>query len=350
MLFSRKSKGYFVSLSDQGLQVARTSAPQLPFAVEELRECPAGDAGARGEMLKQAQGGRSSGGYLQSVVGAHPPRRLVRRHTVDAKRVKEPGYFAELCAQQFRVEFDKYALAVVSAADGSEFDPAGSLQKDLLFCGLPSEDVASLQAQLLEYGIYPRRLELGTIALLGGVSDCLAHARAKTPVLVVEVGADVTHTFIVTASGVEASRPIAHGFAAMVPLMQKELGLKDEEAARKMFFSNTFDFTGLAPVLLRRLVADLQSSTGFYEVQTGQSVAQVFTTQLPGPLAWLDSALVSALGIPAFRPDPLPWLASRQVTVPDALAATARDPRWFGLLSLMVQTNAADAVPVQEKK
>jgi hypothetical protein len=350
MLFSRKAKGYFVSLSDQGLQVARTSAPVLPFTVEELKECPAEDAGAKGEMLKQVQAGRAAGGYLQAVVGSHPPRRLVRRHTVDPKRVREPGYFAELCAQQFRVEVGSYSLAVVSAADGSEFDPSGSPQKDLLFCGLPAEDVATLQAELLESGLYPLRLELGTVALLGGLADCLAYSRSKTPVLVVEVGPDVTHTFIVTAAGVEASRPIAHGYSAMVPLMQKELGLKDEDAARKMFFSNTFDFTGLAPLLLKRMVADLQSSTGFYEVQTGQSVGQVLTSQLSGPLAWLQTALVSALGIPAFRPDPVPWLASRQVTVTDSLAATARDPRWFGLLSLMVQTNAADAVLVQEKK
>ena len=38
MLFSRNAKGYFVSVSDQGMQVARTSAPDLPFSVEELRE------------------------------------------------------------------------------------------------------------------------------------------------------------------------------------------------------------------------------------------------------------------------------------------------------------------------
>ena len=350
MLFSRKPLGHFVSLSDQGMQAARTSAPSAPFVVEDLRECAAGDAAARDETLRQIKGGRPAGGYLQAVVGAHPARRLVRRHTIDPKRAKETGYLAEVCTQQFRIDFDKYAIAVVNATDGSEFDPASTVQKDLLFCGLPSEDVAVLQEELLGSGVYPRRLELGTVALLGGVADCLAHARSKTPVLVVEVGADVTHTFIVTASGVEVSRPIAHGHAAMVPLVQKELGLKDEEAARKLFFANTFDFTGLGPVLLKRLVADLQSSTGFYEVQTGQSVGQILTTQLPGPLAWLDGALASVLGLPAFRPDPLPWLASRQVTVPDALAATARDPRWFGLFSLMVQTNAADAVLVPEKK
>lgn len=350
MFLNRKAKGYFVSVNDHVMQVARTSSPGGAFTVEELQEFPAGDDAAREAGLKQIGVGRSAGGYLQAVVGTHPARRLVRRHTIELKRAKEPAYLTEVCTQQFRVEADKYALAVISAADGSEFDPATSSQKDVLFCGLPSDDVLSIQSNLLEAGIYPQRLEIGTVSLLGGVADCLAHARSRTPVLVVEVGADTTHTFIVTGAGVEASRPIAHGHAAMVPLVQKELGLKDEEAARKLLLSNTFDFTGLGPVLLKRLLADLQSSIGFYEVQTGQSVGQVLTSQLPAPLAWLDGALSGALGIPAFRPDPIPWLASRQVTVPDALAATARDPRWFGLLSLMVQTNAADAVAVPEKK
>ena len=350
MFLNRKAKGYFVSANDHVVQVARTAAPSAPFSVEELREFPTGDEAARDAALKQIQAGRSAGGYLQAVVGTQPARRLVRRHTLEPKRAKEPGYLAEVCGQQFRIEADKYALAVVSAADGTEFDPANSSQKDMLFCGLPTEDVASIQAGLLEAGIYPQRLEIGTVALLGGVADCLAHARSRTPVLVLELGADTTHTFIVTSAGVEASRPISHGHAAMVPLVQKELGLKDEEAARKLLLSNTFDFTGLGPGLLKRLVADLQSSIGFYEVQTGQSVGQVLTSQLPPPLAWLEGALATSLGIPSFRPDPLPWLASRQITVPDALATTARDPRWFGLFSLMVQTNAADAVPVPEKK
>jgi len=350
MFLSRKAKGFFVSLDEHGIQIARTSSPTAPFAVEELRECAAGDAAARDAMIKQVQAGRTAGGYVAAVVGAHPARRLVRRHTIEPKRAKEPGYLTEVCAQQFRVETDKYALAVISAADGSEFDPAVASVKDVIFCGLPSDDVVSIQEELLEAGIYPQRLELGSVAALGGLADSLSHARARTPVLVVEVGADTTHSFIVTASGVEASRPIAHGHAAMVPIVQKELGLKDEEAARKLLFSNTFDFSGLGPALLKRLVGDLQSSIGFYEVQTGQSVGQVLTSQLPGPLAWLEGALASSLGIPVFRPDPLPWLASRRITVPEALAATARDPRWFGLLSLMVQTNAADAVPAPEKK
>lgn len=349
MFSSRKAKGFFVSLSDDRIQVARTSSASAPLVLEEVKE-GSGLGGSFSELIKSMQVGRLGGGYVQAVVGTYPSKRLVRRHTIELKRAKETGYLSEVCAQQFRIETDNFALSVIGAGDGTEFDASSSVQKDVVFCGLPAADIPILQADLLANGLYPLRLELGSVASLGGLADCLAHSRTRTPVLMVELGAETTHSFIVSANGVEASRPIGHGHSAMIPLVQKELGLGDEDAARKLLFSNTFDFSGLGPVLLKRLVADLQSSIGFYEVQTGQSVGHVFVNQLPPPLGWLDASLAATLGLPAFRPETIGWLASRQITVPDALAATARDPRWFGLLSLMVQTNFADAVPVQEKK
>jgi Tfp pilus assembly PilM family ATPase len=185
------------------------------------------------------------------------------------------------------------------------------------------------------------------VSTLGAVVDCLAHAKSKTPTLVLEIGADATHSFIVTAAGVEASRPIMQGLDAMVPIVQKELGLKDEESARKLFYSNTFDFTGMGPLLIKKLLKELQSSIGFYEVQTGQSVGQVFTTQLSPKLTWLDAAIASSLGITSLRLDPVPWLQSRQITLAEPFVKTAQDTRWFGLLGLMAHYHA---VPVEEKK
>jgi hypothetical protein len=136
----------------------------------------------------------------------------------------------------------------------------------------------------------------------------------------------------------------------MVPIVQKELGLKDEESARKLFYSNTFDFTGMGPLLIKKLLKELQSSIGFYEVQTGQSVGQVLSTQLSPKLAWLDAAISGSLGISSLKFDPVPWLQSRQITLPDALAKNAQDIRWFGLLSLMAQSTSAHAAAAEEKK
>ncbi len=350
MLFSKKTKGFFVELNDHAVMVARTSAPAAPFTVEDMRECAPGDTAALVDCLNQIQPKKSPSGYLHATVGMYPAKRLVRRHTLELKRVKEPAYFAEVCSQQFRIEQDKYAITILNANDGSDFDATKAVQKDVIFCGLPTDDALGAQNALLEQKIYPERLELGTVATLGGVVDCLAHAKSKTPTLVLEIGAEATHSFIVTTNGVEASRPIPQGLDAMVPIVQKELGLKDEESARKLFYSNTFDFTGMGPLLIKRLLKELQSSIGFYEVQTGQSVGQVLSTQLSPKLAWLDAAIATGLGVTSLKLDPVPWLQSRQVSLPEALARNAQDIRWFGLLALMAQYNVVHAVPAEEKK
>lgn len=350
MFFSQKTKGFFVELNEHGVLLARTSSPVAPFVVEDLRESPAGDAAALEEAINQIQPKKSPSGYLHGTVGIYPAKRLVRRHSLELKRVKEPAYFAEVCSQQFRIEQDKYTISIINASDGSDYDLAKAVQKDVLFSGIASDDISSIQNHLLEGGIYPERLELGSVALLGGVVDYLAHTKSKTPTLVLELGAESTHSFIVTSGGVEASRPIPQGLDSMVPLVQKELGLKDEESARKLFYSNTFDFTGMGPLLIKKLLKELQSSIGFYEVQTGQSVGQVLSTQLSPKLAWLDAAIAGALGVTSLKIDPVPWLQTRQITVPESVAKYVQDTRWFGLLALMVQYNLVHAVPAEEKK
>jgi hypothetical protein len=349
--FSQKSKGFFVEMNDHAVLLARTSSAAAPFAVEDMRECAPRDPAALAEALKAIQPKKAPSGYLHATVGIYPAKRIVRRHTLELKRIKEAGYIAEVCTQQFRIEQDKYTLAILNSNDGSDYDMNKAAGKDVLFSGLPAEEIESTQSALLAAGIYPERLELGTVATLGGVVDCLAFTKSKVPTLVLEIGAESTHSFIVSAGGVEASRPIPQGLDAMVPIVQKELGLKDEESARKLFYSNTFDFTGMGPLLIKRLLKELQSSIGFYEVQTGQSVGQVFCAQLSPKLAWLDAAIASALGITSLKLDPVPWLQSRQVTLPDALAKTAQDTRWFGLLGLMASyTPVAHGAAVPEEK
>ena len=351
MLFSQKTKGFFVELNDHAVMLARTSAVVGPFTVEDMRECPQGDAAALEEAIRLIQPKKAPSGYLHATVGVFPAKRLVRRHTLEMKRIKEAGYLAEICTQQFRIEQEKFSLAILNAVDGSDYDFSKAAQKDVMFCGLPGEEVVTLQNHLLASGIYPERLELGSVAMLGGVVDCLAFSKSKTPTLVLEIGADATHSFIVSATGVDASRPIPQGLDAMVPIVQKELGLKDEESARKLFYSNTFDFTGMGPLLIKRLLKELQSSIGFYEVQTGQSVGQVLCTQLSPKLAWLDAAIASALGISSLKLDPAPWLQSRHIALPEALAKNAQDIRWFGLLSLMAHYHSAPAhAAVPEEK
>jgi hypothetical protein len=349
MLFSKKTKGFFVEMNESSVLLARTTSVSAPMEIEELKECALGDEAAFAEALAHIQPKKSPSGYLHSVVGVYPPKRLVRKHTLELKKMKEAGYLADVFTSQLRIEQDKFTLAMLNAVDGSDYDLAKANQKEVIFCGVPNEDIATTQEGLLGMGIFPERLELGTVATLGALVDCLAFEKSKTPTLVLDVGNDTTHSFIVSAGGVEASRPIPQGLEAMVPVVQKELGLKDEESARKLFRSNTFDFTGMGPLLIKRLLKELQSSIGFYEVQTGQSVGQVICIQLSPKLSWLEGALASSLGIATLKFDPLPWLKSREITVPDTLSKTAGDFRWFGLMSLMVQYNTQNGGTSEKK-
>jgi hypothetical protein len=349
MLFSKKTKGFFVEMNESSVLLARTSSASAPLEVEEMVECALGDEAALAEALKRIQPKKVPSGYLHSIVGIYPPRRLVRKHTLELKKLKESGYLADVFTSQLRIEQDKFTLAMLNATDGADYDLTKATQKEVIFCGVPNEDITSTQESLLNMGIYPERLELGTVATLGALVDYLAFEKSKTPTLVLDVGNETTHSFIVSAAGVEASRPIPQGLEAMVPVVQKELGLKDEESARKLFRSNTFDFTGMGPLLIKRLLKELQSSIGFYEVQTGQSVGQVICIQLSPKLTWLEGSLASSLGIAALKFDPLPWLKSRNVSVPDALSKTAGDFHWFGLMSLMVQYNSQNG-STDEKK
>lgn len=349
MLFGKKTKGFCVDFGDQAILLARLSHENAPCVVEELKEFAPTDTESLQAFVKAAEG-RGPTGYAHSRVGLYPPKRVVRRHTLDLKRIKDPAYFNEILSQQFRVEPERYRTLVLNPADGSEFDNTKTTQKEALFCGMPSEDIIAWQDKLLELGIYPERLELGTVATLGALVSYLKFKQIKTPLLLLEMGDDATQCFILSTDGVEISRPIASGIAAMVPVVQKELGLKDEESAKKLFYSNTFDFTSMGTTLIKKLLKELQSSIGFYEVQTGQSVGQVVCLGVPPSLEWLDRSIAAALGISSMSIELEPWLASRGVTLAPGAAAARSGLRWFGLLSLMVSYNSDSNAAVPEKK
>src|SRR5471030_1054118 len=144
MFFSTKIKGYFIELSDYGCMLARTSSATAPFVVEAVEECPVNDEAALAEALKRLQTKKSPSGYLHATCGFYPMKRLVRRAPVDLKRVKDPAYFGEVVAAQFRVEPEKYAIAVLQTSDGTDYEVTKATQKEALFCGLPSEDILTL--------------------------------------------------------------------------------------------------------------------------------------------------------------------------------------------------------------
>jgi len=346
MLFAKKSKGFCVEIGEYSTLIARLSQSEAPFVVEELKELPSIDNDAVAVWTKGSEG-KGATGFAHATCGIYPSKRVVRRHTVDLKRMKDPAYFPEIYAQQFRIEPEKYSMRALNPGDGSEYDSTKGAHKDALFCGLPAEEINSTQDRLLAQGIYPERLELGSVATLGGMINYLKFKQTKTPILLLEIGQEMTHSFILSAEGVDISRPIPSGVAAMIPVVQKELGLKDEESAKKLFYSNTFDFTSMGGALVKKLLKELQSSIGFYEVQTGQSIGHVVCTQLPASLSWLGTTMAGALGVPAMKIEMVPWLESQNIKLSEGVSLGQPEERWFGLFSLLATYQ--NAVPDEKK-
>jgi len=136
----------------------------------------------------------------------------------------------------------------------------------------------------------------------------------------------------------------------MIPVVQKELGLKDEESARKLFYSNTFDFTSMGGTLIKKLLKELQSLIGFYEVNTGQSIGSVLCTQLPANLGWLSTTMAGALGVGTFKLELLPWLESHGIKLADGVTLTPPDDRWFGLFALATSYQNASLSTAADQK
>ena len=147
--------------------------------------------------------------------------------------------------------------------------------------------------------------------------------------------ANLSNIFIVSQKGLLLAKKVDHGINSMIPMLQKELGLDNEEAARKLLFSQTLDFEDIGPRLLRKLMHELQASTGFFEVQTGVSVAMCFTPMLPDGFSWILDALLDSLGVSTLEIDLTGWLAHQDIQLSDEVASQVdgnRDFRFFTLI------------------
>ena len=167
MFLSAKTKKIFIDFGDHVVLAARTSADKAPFVIEDIRECAPGDSAALAEALQALQPKKAPNGFIHTNCSIYTPKRIVRRVPLEAKRIKEPTYLNEVATQQLRIDADQFTLALLNPLDGTEYDMVKASQKDVVFCGLPNIDIAYFQERLLAAGLYPERIEVGTVAGVG---------------------------------------------------------------------------------------------------------------------------------------------------------------------------------------
>jgi hypothetical protein len=344
MFSSRQLPGIFLDHGGETVRGARTSAFAAPFTVEEVGECAAGDRAGLVQLLQRLSPRRSAGRRVHARVAIRPEGQLVRVLTAEPKRLGEPDYFAALCSGQLQIDPQAYLLSVLQAEDGRPFDPTRTGERELFFCGLPLAELEAAQGALVDQDIYPESLELGTVATLGAVADHVRHAGLAAPVLVLELGGAGSHAYVVSGGGVTHARPLSSGLDAMVPLVQRNLGLKDAAAAKKLLHANAFDFSAMGPELTLALAREVHALVSHLEVRTGRSVGHVLNLRLPPKLGWLGLALARGLGLEPLAPAMEPWLAARGVTLAPAVrTAVGTDLGWLGVWGLMLRGEVHDA-------
>jgi hypothetical protein len=337
-MLNSKTKGLFIDVSEFSILAARTSGYKLPIVIEELVELPLASDVTQAEVrefleeLVDFKGNK----YFVSRVGVYPDGRFVRYYEADTvNKAKDLKFLSGILKSEFNVDPDLNRVEILDARDGCDFDLAMSLSRRLVFCGAPVDSFNEKQNYLLGCGIYPERLELSTVSTLGGVSDYAHLNEIKSPILCFELTSESANIFILNQGQLDVARPVPFGLNSIYPLLQRELGLKDEASARKLFFSNTFDFAEMGPKLIRRMTKELQASTGFYEVQTGQTIEHVFISVLPKNLAWVAKTVSDTLGLEILQPNLERWLESLKIKLAEGVEVSSLGARWMGLFSLM---------------
>jgi hypothetical protein len=347
-MLSAKSKGFFAEVSRFRVAIASTSAPKAPFTVERISEI-AVDQGPDKirEFINGFVGDRNLH-YALGNVAVYPVTRLFARYSADAPaKLKESGFFEEIIRSQAGMDVATNSVVVLNACDGMPFDPGHSLaaQRELLIVGAGIGDLRGVQNTLLSYGIFPERMEIGSLPLIGTIMDHARQNQIKRPVLILEIDIGTTAIYVVTADRVDLCRTIPAGFDSMLPVISSELGVKDEKSARNMIYSNTFDFAELGQKLLSKLIKEIRSSTGFYEVQTGQSIGSVMINLLPPGLEWVRSSISKSLGLEPLRIDVPKMMQPYGITFAHPLAGDGQLEHMMGLWSVMINHKRTEAQP-----
>jgi hypothetical protein len=146
---------------------------RAPFSIEELREVDLSDTANASTTLRNLLGVRGTG-FATACCSIYPTSRVVARVAADGRKLGDEGYLSGQIAETLKIDPAAYRLMPLSPVDGSDAMAGRAALKEVLICGASSEELAAIQRHLLDLGIFPERMELGTVAAIGGVASLLS--------------------------------------------------------------------------------------------------------------------------------------------------------------------------------
>ena len=335
-ILSRQNRsGVLCNVTEHVVQVARLGQlDEKPLLVDSLAEFPAGDEEALNHWVRTVFPDRGAG-YLQGYCGFHPIDRVLVRETINTKRLVEPGFLPGLLAEQVKLSSVKdWHITALHPIEGEVFTTETPSRPGLLL-GLPLNSVRETQNRLRRVGIRPRRLEVGSVAMLGALSRYVREMAYPHAVVACEIGLGQTRVYFIGKDGIHTPASLPHGLVSIMEATMKELNAPGIGPAREALYAPTPELRAHSRRLVRMLSRHLKPAIDYLEMQTGQPIGALFCAHLPAPLAWLEEALCAAVDLEFLVPDLPSWLPRTGVQLSPNIALPGR--AWFQPLSLVGQ-------------
>ena len=333
-ILSRNSRSCVLwNVNEHVIQLARLSRADVkPIVVDAMVELPSGDD-ERISQWVQASFPERGRGYVPGYCGFHPTDRVLLRESINTKRMVEPSYLSQLLAEQAKLTaINDWNVCALHPIEGEVFTAATPSRPGLLV-GLPLATVRETQARLRKLGIRPRRLELGTIALLGALTRYTRETSYPHATVVCEIGLGQTRVYFLAKDGVHTPATLPHGMVSIMEAAMKELGATGIGPARDALLAPTEEVRGHSRRLVRVLTRHLKPAIDYFEMQTGQPIGALYCAHLPAALGWLEEALCTAVDLQFLIPDLHVWLPLAGVQIAPGTSAPSRS--WFQALSIL---------------
>lgn len=341
-MLKSKKKGLFVDISEFSILAAKTSGYEAPMFVEEVADFLV-ESDHRSKDIGSFLGEcvDLKGGNYEAICGIYPKGYFIRYHEVESGvRLKNQSLLEKLLRSDLGIDPKINDISILNSRDGSQFDPTKNASNQLIFCGAPTTELQKAQDQILSYGLLPMRMELTSVASIGGFSHYMHISEFKSAVMYIELLSECMNVVILNRGKVDMVRSLDFGLDSLFPLLRDELELKDEASARKLFHSNTFDVAEIGRKLLQKILEELKAILGYYEVQTGLNVDRFFVSLLPQKLSWIPETISNALGIARITIQSEPWLQSLGIKINDSVDFSALGSHWLGVFSLIAEFNS----------
>jgi hypothetical protein len=334
-MFKRRERhSVLINLTDHCVQLARLGRLDVrPLHVDTFAEISASDVGSVARWLDFTFPDRS-GRFISAYCGFHPNERVFQRDSINVRRLVDREFLYNVIAEHSKIVSAKaWHVAALNPGDGTPLSVESS-SRTALYLGVPWSATRAAQVLLRDWGVRPRRLELGSAVLLGGLTRYASLTGYNHLIAACEISRNQTHLYLIGRDGVHTPPPLPHGLLSIEEAAMKELSAPDAEAARKLLEHPTPELKSHGRRLTRMLSRHLRPAVDYFEMQTGQRIGALFCAHLPERLGWLEEALAASVDLEYFAPDFAKWLPSVGL---DAPGYAMLGPEWIQPLSLIAQ-------------